>query len=402
MTVTSPARSGTYVRARRPLRLSGTTRLIAVFVAVIVVLGGCSSGRPGGDRDSARSPGVQADPQPGRGDDAEDDDSRASGTSGEAGTGGTHTEPTDPPDRGQPPLPDPASVGANELGVIPIIMYHRINDDGGSDYDNTTAEFQRELRLLYDAGYRPVRVVDLVDGTIDLPAGTSPVVLTFDDSSPSQFRVDEIGAPHPNTAVGMLYSFAAAHPDFIPTGTMYVLGNPFGATGERAARLLQELDALGFEVGNHTLDHGNLRQLGNAGAVRDLANGAQHVEQAIGIGPRTLALPFGVWPDDRDVVRSGTYASYTYQHDGIVLVGAGPSPSPFSAAFDPLAIPRIRSQPDYDPDDEPDYGSGYWLWLLEQEPERKYVSDGHPELVSFPAELADQLDPRFADRANPY
>jgi len=65
-----------------------------------------------------------------------------------------------------------------------------------------------------------------------------------------------------------------------------------------------------------------------------------------------------------------------------------------------LTAPRVRSS-SWD-GGEPDYGSGFWLDVLERHPERRYVSDGDPSQVSFPEQLRDQLDPSVEDRANPY
>lgn len=313
--------------------------------------------------------------------------------------------PSAPPVPPAPPEPvDPAEVGANELGEIPVIMYHRVTDDGSPIYDTTLDEFRAEIAYLHEAGYHPVRVVDLVDGRIEVPAGKSPVVLTFDDSSQSQFSLDEDGVVEPDSAIGILLAFAADNPGFVPTGSFYVLDDAFGVSGQRAVDKLRYLDRLGFEIGNHTLEHGNLRSLGAEGARRDLALGAQMIRDALpGNEVRTLALPYGVWPDDPEVARSGTWEGIGYEHDGILLVGANPAPSPFDVEFDPLAIPRIRAQPVFDPDeDAPDLGSGYWLWVLEDQHGRRYVSDGDPDTISFPAELSDRLRPEFADRANPY
>ncbi len=297
---------------------------------------------------------------------------------------------------------DPAAIGANELGRIPVIMYHRIVDDG-SIYDTTPDDFRAELELLYEYGYRPIRAVDLVDGVIDIPAGTSPVVLTFDDSSPSQFSYLDNGQIDPDTAVGILLEVAAQYPDTDPTASFYVIAEPFGVGRVGGADKLRHLHALGFEVGNHTYSHGNLRELGPDGARRDLARGAQAIRDAVPAATvRTLALPFGVMPDDPATAHEGEHDGITYRHDGILLVGAGPSLSPFDTDFDPLAIPRIRSQPIFEEGDDPDYGSGYWISVLRQDAHLRYVSDGNPDTISFPQELHEQLNPRFADRANPY
>jgi hypothetical protein len=300
------------------------------------------------------------------------------------------------------PAPGPAELGANELGEIPVLMFHRVIEEPGP-YDLSPDQFRRHLEALYERRYYPVRVVDLVDGELDVPAGYSPVVLTFDDSSPSQVRYLEDGRLDPDSALGILHAFSAERRDFPAIGSFYVIANPFGATGEQADEKLRYLASVGFEIGNHTRNHVNLRNVPASTARRELAAGAQMIRDAVpGIEVRTLALPYGVWPSDRDLPVAGEHDGIAYAHDAILMVGGGPARSPFNVDFDPLAIPRMLPNPDYDPDDPPDFTSGYWLSVLDEHPERRYVSDGDPDTISFPAELADQLDPAHASRANPY
>lgn len=304
-----------------------------------------------------------------------------------------------PTDDDDVPGPDPAAVGANELGQIPVIMHHRIVEGGGGEYDRSPEELRAELDRLYEAGYRPVRTVDLVRGTIDVPAGTTPVVLTFDDSSSSQFALTDDGAVDPDTAIGILVEFAETHDDFDAVASLYVNAGPFGVADGGA--LLTWLHEHGFELGNHTLRHANLSAIGASDVQRELALGARvvtdHVPEAEVV---TLSLPLGVWPDPRSLAYSGEHEGDSYAHEGVLLVGAGPAPSPFSSAFDPLAIPRMRSS-SWD-GGEPNFGSDYWLDWFEDNPERRYVSDGEPDRVSFPADLTEELDPSFTDSANAY
>ena len=121
--------------------------------------------------------------------------------------------PTPPP---PPPLPDPASVGADELGSVPILMYHQLSAQPAGEYDQTPAEFRAELERLHREGYRPITAAQYAAGTVDIPAGTHPVVLTFDDSTTSQLRLTADGAPAPDCAVAILEEFAARHPDSLP------------------------------------------------------------------------------------------------------------------------------------------------------------------------------------------
>ncbi|MGH7418303.1 MAG: hypothetical protein ACREKB_11060, partial [Candidatus Rokuibacteriota bacterium] len=75
----------------------------------------------------------------------------------------------------------------NELGRVMILEYHKI-DYPEERWTRTPENFRRDLETLYARGYRLLALNDLLDGRITLPAGTTPVVLTFDDSSPGQFR----------------------------------------------------------------------------------------------------------------------------------------------------------------------------------------------------------------------
>ena len=75
----------------------------------------------------------------------------------------------------------------NELGDIIILMYHEIGSPEG-EWRRTPENFRRDLQTLYGLGYRAVSLQDVVNGRIDIPAGTSPVVLTFDDGNKGNFN----------------------------------------------------------------------------------------------------------------------------------------------------------------------------------------------------------------------
>lgn len=296
--------------------------------------------------------------------------------------------------------PKPAAVRANELGEIPVIMYHQIREDGGGEYDLTPAEFRAELRLLYRQGYRPVRAVDLVRGTLDVPAGTSPVVLTFDDSTKEQFSYGPDGKIAQKTALGIMLDFARRNPRFKPAGTFYVNREPFAGVAE-GDEMLRFLVEHGFELGNHTDDHVPFNRKDAAGVQSALVRGKRLIVNAVpGAQVRTMALPLGVPPEPERLAARGSWNGDSYRHEGVFLVGAEPAPSPFSRTFDPLRIPRIRTGPWRG--GEPDYASGFWLDLLRENPERRYVSDGDPRRISFPAERRGELAARFSARANPY
>jgi hypothetical protein len=266
----------------------------------------------------------------------------------------------------------------NELGVIPVLMYHQLLPDGGGEYDLTPAEFRRELERLWREGYRPIRASDLVNGTIDVPRGTTPVVLTFDDSTTNQAALTEAGELDPETAAGILVDFARTHPGFEPAATFYVNREPFAAA-ERTGELLNVLAGLGFEIANHTQDHIPLGTLTPEEVQQQLVLGNRVIREYLPDADiATMALPLGSVPDREELAVGGSWDGEPYRFAGVLLVGAEPAPSPFSTAFAPGGIPRIRSTPDRSVDN----GSADWLGRLTREPELRFVSDGDPSTVT--------------------
>ncbi len=322
-----------------------------------------------------------------------------------AGCGGGSDDRSPAPSRPAPATssttapPDPAAVRANELGVVPVVMYHRIVPVVKGEYDRTPDDFRAELLRLFEAKFRPVTAQEYVEGTMPVEAGLSPVVLTFDDSTRDQFALTPAGEVDPASAVGILIAFASSHPGFRPIATLYVNDAPFGVTD--TSGVLRKLHDLGFELGDHTATHANLGKLDAAGVQHELVLGQQVITSAVpDASPQTMALPFGVRPTDRSLVLRGADAGGSYAFKGAFLVGAGPAPSPFAATFDPAGIPRIRSSSwDGGP---PNFGTGYWLDWFDQHPDRRFVADGNPAAVSFPRARAADLAPAFATVGRPY
>src|SRR5437868_3550137 len=62
----------------------------------------------------------------------------------------------------------PAARPPNRLGRVPILEYHLVGDKD-SRWGRSRERFRRDLQLLYDRGYRPITVAQLVDGDIDIP-----------------------------------------------------------------------------------------------------------------------------------------------------------------------------------------------------------------------------------------
>ena len=298
------------------------------------------------------------------------------------------------------PPPDPAAVKANELGLVPVLMHHRVVDKVESEFDMTPAYFRAELQRLYAEGYYPVRTLDLVHGTFDhVPPGKTPVVMTFDDGSPGQFGYTSTGAVNPSSGVGILLDFRSQDPDFPAVASMYINQHPFQIAD--TSKALGDLHRYGFELGNHTYDHLDLKPLGSAKVQEEFGKLQQMVEQAVpGLRPRTMALPLGVEPRNHALAHTGSYAGERYINEGVLLVGANPSHSPYHKLFDAQAIPRIRSS-SYQ-GGRAAYLATYWLDFLKANPDKRYRAAGNPGKVTFPRKYANVLRPALRARAVTY
>jgi peptidoglycan/xylan/chitin deacetylase (PgdA/CDA1 family) len=266
-----------------------------------------------------------------------------------------------------PPLAPSAAAGGawapNELGRIPVLEYHLIGERDGR-WSRHWERFARDLELLHRRGYRPITVRQLVADDFDLPAGLSPVVITFDDASPGQFRYLETAGRlnvDPTSAVGVWDAFARQHPEWRGKATFCVLtaaseGHAlFGdrdIQGQRNEWRLPKVRYLvqeGHEICNHTLYHVNLRRSSAALVQEQIARAQLAVDSAVsGYRTTTFALPLGEWPLDRSLLRAGSWTdprsgqTHTYSINAVLMVAGGPSRSPKDPLFDPMRIPRVQ------------------------------------------------------------
>lgn len=294
-------------------------------------------------------------------------------------------EDKDPPYLTQEEL---EKIQPNELGEIMILMYHEIGDREDTwerHYDN----FKKDLERLYEKGYRPINLNDLIDNNIDIEAGHTPVVLTFDDSTAGQFRYLEEKEEliiDPHCAVGIMKDFNEKNPDFEMKGTFYTI---YSAPPFRQGNLVQEkMDFIidkGMEIGNHTYNHVNLASADTKTMEKELARHVKKTREYLpGYQVRSLALPYGGIPStpEEPYLYSGEYQGTSYKNEAILLVGSNPAPSPHHKNFNLNRLPRIRgSQEQLD----------QWFDYFERYPERRYVSDGNPDTVAIPENLKENL-----------
>ncbi|MCL4368523.1 MAG: polysaccharide deacetylase family protein, partial [Actinobacteria bacterium] len=209
------------------------------------------------------------------------------------------------------------AIGANELGRIMVLMYHVIASPEVR-YTRSPEHFREDIELLKANGYYPVNVRDLVDGTMEVPAGKSPVVITFDDSSSSQYRILADGSIDPHCALGILEDEVkkggwARKATFHPLLEVNFADHIVFGQADKKREKLQNLVAWGYEVGSHTVTHLDLRTAERAGNVAEIKKQLYESETTLdtlignGYHVQTLAVPFGDYPKDDSFLGSGEY-----------------------------------------------------------------------------------------------
>lgn len=357
----------------------------ALFAAV---LSGCGDGaaEPSADRGSAGgTPTEVVTPSPS---DAVESSPTPTPTDTVTPTPTPTQEPS--PTATEPELSDAELVdlGVNELGRVLVGEWHVVGDSDG-EYRTSRDTLRRQLQDLYDRGYRPVTQTEFLDGSFPIPAGTSPVLLTFDDSTRGQFALGDDGRPTPDSAVGILEAFAADHPGWRATAVFgYNFPDPFGDAGYGPK--MRWLVDNGYELSNHSLQHVDLSGLSSSEVVENLAENQARLRAAVPSAQvLSLTLPLGKWPQERSTAISGTADDGTsYEHRLVYLVGSDPTRSPHHVEFDPAAIQRVPAHAVAGTGPE---WFGDWLDRMDAD-DLRFVSDGRADVVTYPAGFVEVAD----------
>ena len=178
---------------------------------------------------------------------------------------------------------------------IVFLMYHELEvpgrrlcqaEPGYVRYVVTASDFCNQMRFLKDRSWRGFTVSE----AIDFPAQPG-VAITFDDGCETDLSV---AAPLLKDA-----SFRA---------TFYVTASFLGKKGYLSTTQLQELSALGFEIGCHSLTHAYLTDLDQSALCREVVEAKSRLEQIMGRAVEHFSCPGGRC--DRRVAALAAAAGY--------------------------------------------------------------------------------------------
>lgn len=290
-----------------------------------------------------------------------------------------------------------AGDGINELGKVPIMMYHGIREKTSSStgtvggnvdkdgYNRTTSAFREDLEYYYENGYRMIRLEDYINGKVDVEYGKSPIILTFDDGNEDNIKVtglDENGniIIDKNSAVGILEEFKKNHHDANVTATFFVNGGMFNQS-EYNEKILKWMVENNYDIGNHTQTHLDIKKSSADKVQKEIVYVYEELEKIIpGKYVKIIALPFGSpyskTHDNFKYVLSSTYNGKTYETEAALRVGWEPEVSCFDKEFDKTFLKRCRA---YDNNGK-EFDIKMVFDMLEK---NRYISDGEPNIITI-------------------
>lgn len=302
----------------------------------------------------------------------------------------------------------------DESGNVPIMMYHGIHNitdneyiGGNVDkdgYQRTSEAFRNDLEFYYTSGYRMIRLNDYVNGVIDVEAGLSPIIITFDDGLANNIKVtglDENGEIiiDPNSAVGVLESFKQKYPDFNVTATFFVNGGLFNQS-EYNEKILKWLIDNGYDIGNHSYSHADFTSISKEKSVQEIGSVYNLLDKYIpGKYVNIVALPFGS-PYDKShtnfsSILKGVYNDKEYNTITTLRVGWEADYSPFNKSFDKTFLKRIRA---YDNNGK-EFDIEMNFKILEN---NRYISDGDKNTITIPKEKENKINNLYNLSVNIY
>ena len=309
-----------------------------------------------------------------------------------------------------------ASDKINELGKVPIMMYHGIREKtanstgtiGGNvdkdGYNRTPEAFRKDLEFYYEKGYRMVRLSDYIHGDIDTEYGKSPIVITFDDGNEDNIRVtglDDNGniIIDKDSAVGILEEFKKNHPDAPVTATFFVNGGIFNQE-EYNEKILKWLIDNGYDVGNHTKTHLDIKKSSGDRVQEEIAYVYDELEKIIpGKYVKIIALPFGSpyvqSHENYKYVLSSTYNGKTYDTEAALRVGWEPEVSPYDKEFDKTFLKRCRA---YDNNGK-EFDIEMVFNMLEN---NRYTSDGNKDTIVISSNDENTLNSNLTKKVITY
>jgi peptidoglycan/xylan/chitin deacetylase (PgdA/CDA1 family) len=158
-----------------------------------------------------------------------------------------------------------------------ILCYHSVGQPECGVNDVTPVRFRRQIELALRLGYRFVPAADIAEGR----GGARDLAITFDDGWHS---VRSAAAP-------ILRDHGIPWTLFIVSG--WLEKPETGPPNILGWRDIEELLALGVEIGSHSVTHPDFGHLNADRTIEELVVSRAVIERRLGFGPPSFAIPLG-------------------------------------------------------------------------------------------------------------
>jgi len=219
---------------------------------------------------------------------------------------------------------------------IPILMYHQIDiippkvDAQGerSKFRSLTVSptsFARQMRLLNFLGYRGVSMTELMPYLRGEKRG-NVVGITFDDGYQNNFT----------HALPVLKRYGFTSTCYVVSGLIgktNAWDEPMGVASQAlmSAKELRAWRAGGQEIGSHTVNHANLKNLNPASARDEITNSKYALQDLTGADCAHFCYPYGEFDQSHAAMaRQAGYATATTTRRARA-----------SSSHDPYLLPRV-------------------------------------------------------------
>lgn len=280
------------------------------------------------------------------------------------------------------------NIVADENGQVLVVMYHGIKDL--HPYHIKPEEFKKDLQYMYDNKYMPIKMSDYISGNIDIAAGSTPIVLTFDDGLSTAFSLERVGdelVATEDCAVGIMEEFYKQHEDFARNAIFYINTDLSIFASEKDISISEKLLWLtdrGYEIGTHTASHKNLSKLSENQLGYEIGSSIEYIHSVLGenYNISSIAYPFGSTPKSDDLMKfvlDGRYNEQEYHIKSGFAVGVtGPIVMSYDKRYNKYKVPRVRGSNTTDSTELWDYFERY-----EKYPEYRFISDGFADKVTI-------------------
>ena len=172
-----------------------------------------------------------------------------------------------------------------ESDGVPILVYHRVNDNDSNPTTLTVADFDAQMKYLVDNGYRVIMPDDLLDAWESgksLPAKS--IVLTFDDGHADIY----------NNVFPILQKYNMR-------ATVFIVTDHIGLKDYLTWDQARALQSGGYiDIESHTMSYKNLTTLKGDKLWNEIYGSKQAIEWSLKKPAKFLAYPHGKYTLDAE------------------------------------------------------------------------------------------------------